>query len=113
MVNLNQHHSETKPKAEKINQIKEQRRVSMMNSIFRLQDMQRASQAKSAKKRESKMILLDDLKEEDRSTSSKKSGSKSSMVTETSQSFVSHVTGKKPSPNDAESETASPEKRLE
>ena len=36
MINLNQHHSETKPKAEKINQIKEQRRVSMMNSIFRL-----------------------------------------------------------------------------
>ena len=51
------------------------------------------------------MILLDDLKEEDRSESNKRSGSgsksKSSIVTETSQSFVSHVTGKKPSPDEA------------
>ena len=88
-----------------------------MNSIFRLQDMQRASIMKSANKRHSKMILLDDLKEEDRSESNKRSGSgsksKSSIVTETSQSFVSHITGKKPSPNEAASDNAPPHERLE
>ena len=83
----------------------------MMNSIFRLQDMQRASvMSKSANKRHSKMILLDDLKEEKSPESGSASKSKSSIHTETSQSFVSHVTGKKPSPDGASNQD-SPLKR--
>ena len=95
--------------------IKEARRASMMNSIFRLNEMQRQQEkdkypnkfqnahvAGAGKQRGSKPIYLDGMDGMDADPYAEKSmskhnkthsGASSSMVTETSQSFVSQATG--------------------